>query len=67
MWSPISHDWGHLVAGEEKPHSRTSKLHFEALLSFSSLPDGSADYVTSVSVSDPAMHIPPVYVDGQIY
>ena len=65
MWSPISHDWGHHVAGEEKPLSRTSKLHFETLLYFSSQPDGSPDYVTSVSVSESAMHLPPVHVDGQ--
>ena len=45
----------------------TSKLDFENLLCFSSEPDGSPDYVTSVSVSEPAMHLPPVYVDGQIY
>ena len=66
MWPPISHDWGHHVAGEEKPLSRTSKLHFETLLYFSSQPDGSPNYVTSVSVSEPAMDLPPVYVDGQI-
>ena len=41
--------------------------HFETLLYFSSQPDGSPDRVTSVSVSDPAMDLPPVYVDGQIY
>ena len=45
----------------------TSKLHFETLPYFSSQPDGSPDYVASVSVSEPAMHLPPVYVDGQIY
>ena len=44
----------------------TSKLDFETLLCLSSQPDGSPDYVTSVSVSEPAMHLPPVYVDGQI-
>ena len=66
MWSPISHDWGHHVAGEEKPLSHTSKLHFPTILFFSSQPDGSPDYVTSVSLSDSAMHLPPVYVDGQI-
>ena len=55
------------MAGEEKPLSHTSKLHFETLLYFSSQPDGSPDYVTSVSVSKPSMHLPPVYVDGQIY
>ena len=69
MWSPICHDWVHHVAGdsgEEKPLSRTSKLYFETLLYFSSPPDGSPDYVTSVSVSEQAMHLPPVYVDGQI-
>ena len=32
LWSPISHDWGHHAAGEEKPHSRTSKLVFKTLL-----------------------------------
>ena len=32
----------------------------------SSQPDGSPNYVTSVSVSEPAMDLPPVYVDGQI-
>ena len=57
MWSPISHDWDHHVAGEEKPLSRTSKLHFKTLLYLSSQPDGSSDYVTSVSVSEPAMHL----------
>ena len=57
----------HHVAEEEKPLSRTSKLHFETLLFFSSQPDGSPDYVTSVSLSDPAMHLPPVHVDGQKY
>ena len=55
------------MAGEKKPLSRTSKLHFETLLYFSSHPDESPDYVTSVSVSEPAMYLPPVYVDGQIY
>ena len=40
--------------------------HFETLLYFSSQPGGSPDYVTFVSVSDPAMDLPPVYVDGQI-
>ena len=34
---------------------------------FSSQPDGSPDYVTSVSVSEPAMRLPPVYVDSQTY
>ena len=54
------------MAGEKKPHSHTSKP-FGTLLYFSSQPDGSPDYVTSVSVSDPGMDPPPVYVDGQIY
>ena len=53
--------------GEEKPLSRTSNLHFEILLYLSSQLDGSPDYVTSVSVSEPAMHLPPVFVDGQTY
>ena len=53
--------------GRKKPLSRTSKLHFETLLYFSSQPDGSPDYVTSVSVSESAMHLPPVHVDGQTY
>ena len=66
MWSPISNDWGHHVAGEEKPLSRTWKLHLRNSY-FSSQPDGSPDYVTSVSVSEPAMNLPPVYVDGQTY
>ena len=55
-------------------------LHFTALscpfllfsfhtyiFSFYSQPDGSSDYVSFVSVSDPAMHLPPVYVDGQTH
>ena len=67
VWSPISHDWGHHVAGEERPLSRTSKLDFETLLYFSSQPDGSPGYVASVSVSDPGMDLPPVFVDGKIY
>ena len=33
-------------------------------LLFSS-PDGSSDFVTSISVSEPAMRLAPVYVDGQ--
>ena len=65
MWSPSSHDWGHHVAWKETPLSRTSKLHCENLLYLSTQPDGSPDYVTSVSMSEPAMHLPPVYVDGQ--
>ena len=67
MWSPISHDLGHHVAREEKPLRRTTKLHFETLLYFSSQPGGSMDCMTSVSVSDPGMDLLPVYVDGQIY
>ena len=39
--------------------------HLKTLLYFSSQPDGSPDHGTSVSVSDPAMGLPPVYVDGQ--
>ena len=66
MWSLISHERGHHVAGEEKPLSRTLKLDFETLLYFSSQPGGSPDNVTSVSVSDPGMDLPPVLVDGQI-
>ena len=62
MWPPISHDWGHHAAGEEKPHSRTSQLQKTKLKKLSvsinaTLPD---------SVSDPGMDLPPVYVDGQI-
>ena len=34
---------------------------------FSCQPDGSPVYVTSVSVSEPGMRLPPVYVDGQTY
>ena len=38
--------------------------HFETLLCFSSQPDGAPDCVTSVSVSDPAMDLPPTCVRG---
>ena len=33
----------------------------------SSQPDGSPDHVTSVSVIEPGMRLPPVYVGGQSY
>ena len=53
--------------GRKSPSAARRNSTSKTLLYFSSQPDGSPDYVTSVSVSEPAMHLPPVYVDGQIH
>ena len=53
-------------------HFTAPFLHFAScfpfihIFYFSPQPDGSPGYVTSVSVIEPGMRLPPVYVDGQI-
>ena len=62
MWPPIIS----LVIGATTWQGRKSpSAALRNLFYFSSQPDGSPDYVTSVSLSEPAMDLPPVYVDGQ--
>ena len=46
---------------------RPSTAIRNSTLLLSSQPDGAPDCVTSASVSDPAMDLPPVYVNGQIH